>query len=50
MPDGVHVPDELPFSKWLELDLRCIENWSLLLDLKILFRTIPAVLRGTGAM
>jgi lipopolysaccharide/colanic/teichoic acid biosynthesis glycosyltransferase len=39
----------LPFSKWLELDLRYIENWSLLLDLKILFRTIPAVLRGTGA-
>jgi Bacterial sugar transferase len=50
MPDGVQVPDELPFSKWLELDLRYIENWSLLLDLKILFRTIPAVLRGTGPM
>jgi lipopolysaccharide/colanic/teichoic acid biosynthesis glycosyltransferase len=40
----------LPFSKWLELDLWYIENWSLLLDLKILFRTIPAVLRGTGPM
>ena len=40
----------LPFSQWLELDLSYIANWSLLLDLKILFRTIPAVLRGTGAM
>ena len=40
----------LPFSQWLELDLSYIANWSLLLDVKILFRTIPAVLRGTGAM
>lgn len=39
----------LPFEKWLELDLWYIEHWSLLLDLKILLRTIPAVLRGTGA-
>jgi exopolysaccharide biosynthesis polyprenyl glycosylphosphotransferase len=39
----------LPFSKWLELDLWYIEHWSLLLDLKMLLRTIPAVLRGTGA-
>ncbi len=39
----------LPFAKWLELDLRYIEQWSLLLDLEILLQTIPAVLRGTGA-
>jgi exopolysaccharide biosynthesis polyprenyl glycosylphosphotransferase len=39
----------LPFSKWLELDLWYIEHWSLALDLKVLLRTIPAVLRGTGA-
>ena len=39
----------LSFSKWLELDLWYIEHWSLLVDLKILLRTIPAVLRGTGA-
>ena len=41
---------QLPFSKWLELDLYYIDNWSLSLDLKILFKTIPAVLKGTGAM
>ena len=40
---------QLPFSKWLELDLRYIDQWSLCLDVTILFRTIPAVLRGTGA-
>ena len=39
----------LPFSKWLELDLYYIEHWSLGLDLKILFKTIPAVLSGKGA-
>jgi exopolysaccharide biosynthesis polyprenyl glycosylphosphotransferase len=40
---------DLPFSKWLDLDLEYIEGWSLSLDLKILFRTIPAVLSGRGA-
>ena len=40
----------LPFSKWLELDLYYITNWSLGLDFKILLKTIPAVLRGTGAV
>jgi lipopolysaccharide/colanic/teichoic acid biosynthesis glycosyltransferase len=40
----------LEFSKWLELDLLYIENWSLSLDMKILLRTIPAVLRGSGAV
>jgi exopolysaccharide biosynthesis polyprenyl glycosylphosphotransferase len=39
----------LPFDKWMELDLQYIDQWSLVLDLKILLQTIPAVLRGTGA-
>jgi lipopolysaccharide/colanic/teichoic acid biosynthesis glycosyltransferase len=33
----------------VRLDLEYIDNWSLWLDLKILIRTIPAVLIGTGA-
>jgi exopolysaccharide biosynthesis polyprenyl glycosylphosphotransferase len=37
------------FNDWVRLDLEYIDNWSLWLDLKILFRTIPVVLMGTGA-
>jgi exopolysaccharide biosynthesis polyprenyl glycosylphosphotransferase len=41
---------QLPFSKWLELDLYYIDHWSLALDIKILLKTIPAVLGKTGAV
>jgi lipopolysaccharide/colanic/teichoic acid biosynthesis glycosyltransferase len=37
------------FKDWVRLDLEYIDNWSLWLDFKILIRTIPAVLIGTGA-
>jgi exopolysaccharide biosynthesis polyprenyl glycosylphosphotransferase len=37
------------FKNWVQLDLEYIDRWSLWLDFKILMRTIPAVLRGTGA-
>jgi lipopolysaccharide/colanic/teichoic acid biosynthesis glycosyltransferase len=39
----------LPFDKWLELDLEYIETWCLGRDLKILFKTIPALLFPKGA-
>jgi exopolysaccharide biosynthesis polyprenyl glycosylphosphotransferase len=39
----------IPFEKWIEMDLQYIDQWSLLLDLKILVRTVPAVIKGTGA-
>jgi exopolysaccharide biosynthesis polyprenyl glycosylphosphotransferase len=37
------------FDRWVALDLEYIDNWSLWLDIKILLRTIPAVLLGSGA-
>jgi exopolysaccharide biosynthesis polyprenyl glycosylphosphotransferase len=39
----------IPFQKWMELDMQYIEHWTFWLDLKILARTIPAVLKGIGA-
>lgn len=41
---------DLPFEKWLELDLEYIENWTFWFDVKILFKTFPAVLNSKGAM
>lgn len=40
---------DLPFDDMVKLDIYYAENWSLWLDLKILLRTIPAVLSGRGA-
>jgi exopolysaccharide biosynthesis polyprenyl glycosylphosphotransferase len=37
------------FRDWVRLDLEYIDNWSLWLDLQILWRTLPAVVVGTGA-
>jgi exopolysaccharide biosynthesis polyprenyl glycosylphosphotransferase len=38
------------FEKWMELDMDYIDHWSLGLDMKILAKTIPAVVRGAGAV
>ncbi len=37
------------FNEWMKRDLEYIDNWSLWLDCKILFKTIPVVLFGIGA-
>lgn len=37
------------FDRWIELDLRYIDTWSLSLDLVILAKTVPSVLAGRGA-
>jgi exopolysaccharide biosynthesis polyprenyl glycosylphosphotransferase len=41
--------DVSDFTDWVRLDLEYIDNWSLWLDIKILFRTIPVVLFAKGA-
>ena len=37
---------EEEFDRWVELDLSYIDRWSLWLDLKIMVRTVPAMLSG----
>jgi exopolysaccharide biosynthesis polyprenyl glycosylphosphotransferase len=34
------------FDRWVELDLAYIDRWSIWLDFKIMFRTIPAMFQG----
>jgi lipopolysaccharide/colanic/teichoic acid biosynthesis glycosyltransferase len=38
------------FDRWMRLDMDYIDGWTLWLDIKILLRTIPVVLRGSGAV
>jgi lipopolysaccharide/colanic/teichoic acid biosynthesis glycosyltransferase len=41
--------NQVDFETWMKLDLQYIDNWSLFLDVKLLLRTVPAVLLGSGA-
>ena len=36
------------FEDWVILDLKYIDDWSIWLDIKIIFKTIPVMLFGTG--
>lgn len=40
----------IAFDRWMQLDMEYIDGWSLWLDFKILARTVPVVLRGSGAV
>ncbi len=40
---------ETSFEEYTRLDLYYVDNWSLFVDLTLLLRTIPAVLRSDGA-
>jgi lipopolysaccharide/colanic/teichoic acid biosynthesis glycosyltransferase len=44
----VRARTEQDFDRWVETDLEYIDSWSLWLDLRILLRTIPAVLNREG--
>jgi lipopolysaccharide/colanic/teichoic acid biosynthesis glycosyltransferase len=45
----VNGRSNVDFEHWCELDLQYIAEWSLILDLKLLLKTIPAVLSARGA-
>jgi exopolysaccharide biosynthesis polyprenyl glycosylphosphotransferase len=45
----VNGRSQIAFQDWVRMDLEYIDRWSLGSDLRILARTVPAVLRGTGA-
>jgi len=45
----VNGRNAVPFDEWMGLDLKYIDQWSLRLDFQILLKTIPAVLKGSGA-
>ena len=49
LPVGRSGRDNLDFETWMKMDMQYIDNWSLALDWKILLRTIPRVLTGSGA-
>jgi exopolysaccharide biosynthesis polyprenyl glycosylphosphotransferase len=41
--------NHVDFNRWMQLDLKYIDTWSLWLDAKIFLLTIPIVLSGRGA-
>jgi len=41
--------NKICFKDWVKLDLEYIDNWCLAMDVIIIFKTIPAVLKGSGA-
>jgi exopolysaccharide biosynthesis polyprenyl glycosylphosphotransferase len=45
----VNGRSDIDFTNWVRMDLEYIDRWSLGLDMKILLKTIPAVLKGSGA-
>jgi len=40
--------NDISFNKWMEMDLKYIDNWSLWLDLKIFWKTVMVMFRGEG--
>lgn len=45
----IHGRSEVSFEEWMRLDNQYIDNWSPWLDIVILSKTIPAVIRRDGA-
>lgn len=39
----------IPFKEWVKLDIEYIDNQSIWMDFKIILKTVPAVIKGSGA-
>ena len=40
--------NDVSFEKWMKLDLQYIDNWSLMDDVKLFFRTFNTIIKATG--
>ena len=41
--------NEIPFKRWMMLDDYYIRNWSPAMDIGIMLKTVPAIMKGKGA-
>lgn len=41
--------NEISFDEWMYLDMRYIDHWSLVEDIKLILKTVPVVVTGRGA-
>ena len=41
--------NQISFEEWMYLDMQYIDNWSLMTDLRLILKTVPVVLTGSGA-
>ena len=40
--------NKVSFEQWMEMDMFYIDNWSLWMDFKLMVKTMPALVKGTG--
>jgi exopolysaccharide biosynthesis polyprenyl glycosylphosphotransferase len=41
--------NQISFEDWMYLDMQYIDNWTLLTDLRLILKTVPVVITGSGA-
>jgi lipopolysaccharide/colanic/teichoic acid biosynthesis glycosyltransferase len=40
--------NNIPFNKWMEMDMEYIDNWSLMLDFIIILKTFKVIFKSDG--
>jgi exopolysaccharide biosynthesis polyprenyl glycosylphosphotransferase len=41
--------NQISFEEWMYLDMQYIDNWSLMTDVRLILKTVPVVITGSGA-